>query len=264
VDSGFRGWIEVIEGVHEGHRFDVVSTGAGVITLAAASAIHTGGIPDLTGCRIVLSAHHRMGSVFPKELFKGSTNPSAADQLQFYQNTGTGGQFQLYYLLDARPGNSTHQWRAFLPGGGDQGGRIIAPGEGVLLKRPAGAAPVRLILTGQVRGNDFIQPLRGGVNLLASPFPVAMSPRQRGMLDVASGWRASTNLNSADQFQIYQGGAFRIFYLLDHPTQADQWREAVGGSPNYNDVRILDAAQGLFIKRGEERLTHRVSAPWGP
>jgi DNA-binding beta-propeller fold protein YncE len=264
VDSGFRGWIEVIEGVHEGHRFDVVSTGAGVITLAAASAIHSGEIPDLTGCRIVLSAHHRMGSVFPKELFKGSTNPSAADQLQFYQNTGTGGQFQLYYLLDARPGNSTHQWRAFLPGGGDQGGRIIAPGEGVLLKRPAGAAPVRLILTGQVRGNDFIQPLRRGVNLLASPFPVAMSPRQRGMLDVASGWRASTNLNSADQFQIYQGGAFRIFYLLDHPTQADQWREAVGGSPNYNDVRILDAAQGLFIKRGEERLTHRVSAPWGP
>lgn len=264
IQPGFKGYIEVIAGPWSGHRFQVGSASGNFITLAESVINTVSPIPDLGGCRIVLCAHHTLGGVFPKPLFKGSTNPSAADQLQFYVNTGGSGQFQLYYLLDARPGNPTHQWRAFLPGGGDQGGRVIAPGEGVLLKRPTGAAAIRLLMKGQVRANPFVQPLQRGVNLVSSPFPTPLSPRQRGLLDPAAGFLASTNLNAADQFQLYQSGAFRVFYLLDHPTLADQWREAVAGSPNHNDNPLIEPTSAIFLKRTQATQNYVIPRSWNP
>jgi YVTN family beta-propeller protein len=264
VDPAFKGFVEVISGAWIGHRFNVAATAPGTITLEASPMNSLSSPPDLTGCRIILCAHHSLGGVFTKSLFKGSTNPSAADQLQFYVNSGSSGQFQLYYLLDARPGNPTHQWRAFLPGGGDQGGRVIAPGEGVLLKRPASVASTRLLMKGQVRANPFIQPLQSGVNLVSSPFPSALTPRQRGLLDPAAGFLASTNLNAADQFQLYQSGAFRVFYLLDHPTLADQWREAVSGSPNYNDIPAIEPTNAIFLKRNQASPNYVIPSSWNP
>lgn len=263
LESGFQGFIEIIAGAHVGHRFEVESASASGIVLKPSG--HTmSSIPNLTGSRVVLCAHHTLGEIFPKEKFRGSTNPADADQLQFYANNGTTGQFQLYYLLDARPGNATHQWRAFLPGGGDQGGRTIAPGEGVFMKRAPGSVATRIMLTGQVRANAFIQYLQPGVNLAASAFPLPLSPAKRGLTDVGASFVASTNLNAADQFQLYQNGAFRLFYLLDHPTQADQWRESVPGSPNYNDVLLFNPAEAVFLKRNQASPSYTIPSAWTP
>lgn len=260
LSGGFKGFVEVVSGIHAGLRFEIAGTSPGRISLAAAGAL-----PDLTGAGIVVSAHHTLGGVFAKEKFRGSTNPANADQLQFFVNDGTGsGQFQLYYLLDARPGNPTWQWRAFLPGGGDQSGRVISPGEGVFVKRVSNAATARLLLTGQVRANPFVQPLKAGMNLLASPFPVPLTPRQRWILDPSATFAASTNLNAADQFQLYQNGAFRVFYLLDHPTQADQWREVMAGSPNYNDLPVFKPAEAVFFRRNQASPGYRIPLGWSP
>lgn len=265
LPAGFKGYVEVVSGVAVGHRFEVASIAGSRITLKADGANTLPVIPDLTGSQIVLCAHHTLNGIFDKTKFSGSTNPATADQVQFYRNDGsTSGRFELYYLLDARPGNPTHQWRAFLPGGGDQDSRVIAPGEGVLVKRTAGATAVKVLLQGQVRANGFFRPLQGGVNLVSSPFPLPMTPRQNGFNDPAAGFVASTNLNAADQFQLYQSGAFRVFYLLDHPTQPDPWREAVPGSPDYSDVPVFAPVNAAFLRRNHPSQSNFVPLPWSP
>jgi len=252
------GYVEITTGSHEGSRFDVVSLSGDEIQVA-------GAIPDLTGAGLVLCEHHTLEGIFPKERFRGSTNPGDADQVQFYVNDGISPpKFELFYLLDARPGNATHQWRAFVPGGGDKGGRIISAGEGVFVKRQAGVPTARIVLRGQVRANAFRQTLRQGVNLTASPFPLPMTPRQRGMCDAAAGFTPSTNVGNADQFQIMQNGAFRIFYLLDHPTLADPWRETVPGSPDYSDVPIFAPTEAAFMKRNQASNLPLIPLSWNP
>lgn len=259
------GFVEVIEGPHAGHRFAVAAVSPGAIDLSAGGPHTLDPPPDLTGERIVLCSHDTIGSLFDKDLFAGSTNPAAADQIQIYENDGVSpGRFELYYLLDARPGNPTHQWRAFLPGGGDQGGRVIAPGQGVFVKRPAGATPIHTVFTGQVRANDFVRPLFEGVNLVAPPFPLPASPRDLGLLDPSAGFTASTNLNAADQFLLYQFNLFRIFYLLDHPSEPDYWREAVPASPNANDLLLFHPDEGVFLKRSSAAAEFTVPSPWTP
>lgn len=263
VAPDFRGFVEVVSGPFNGERFALASVSANTLVLATSG--HTMAVPDLTGSRIVLCAHHTLGGLFDKTLFKGSTNPAAADQVQIYQNDGSGpGRFDLYYLLDARPGNPTHQWRAFLPGGGNQDTRPIVPGQGVFVKRPSGAPFVRKLLTGQVRANPFAQPLQPGVNLASSPFPLPLTPRQRGLLAPAAAFTASTNLNAADQFHLHQSGAFRIFYLLDHPSQPDFWREAVPSSANTNDTPLFAPTEAVFLKRSTASPFHSVPLPWNP
>jgi len=258
--SNSKGFVEVVSGAFAGRRFELESAGAGEIKLLPGEVI-----PDLTGSRIVVCAHHTMGGIFTREKFRGSTNPADADQLQLFVNDGAGaGQFQLFYLLDARPGNSTFQWRGFLPGGGDQGARVIAPGQGVFVKRPANASTARLVLTGQVRANAFVQSLQSGNNFVASPFPVALSPRQRGLLDPGFGFVASTNINLADQVQLYQNNNFRIFYLLDHPSLPDLWRELIPSSPNYNDVLIFSPTEAMFIRRNQASINYKIPLPWSP
>ncbi|MEO5917754.1 MAG: PQQ-dependent sugar dehydrogenase [Luteolibacter sp.] len=265
LGTGFKGFVEVISGTYAGHRFEVDSAANGQILLKSTGLRTLSPMPDLTGSRIVVCAYHTLGGTFAKDKFHGSTNPANADQLQFFINDGVNpGQFQLYYLLDARPGNPTWQWRAFLPGGGDQGSRAIAPGEGVFVKRGANVTTARLVLTGQVRANPFAQVLQSGVNLVSSPFPIPLTPRQRGTLDPSSAFVASTNINAADQFQLYQNGAFRVFYLLDHPTQADQWREVISGSPNYNDLPIFSPVEAAFFRRNQASPGYRIPLAWPP
>ncbi|MBX3743607.1 MAG: PQQ-dependent sugar dehydrogenase [Akkermansiaceae bacterium] len=252
------GYVEITTGTHEGRRFDVTGISGNEIELA-------GTLPDLAGANLVLCQHDTLGGTFPKDLFRGSTNPGEADQVQFHVNDGTSQpKFELFYLLDARPGNATHQWRAFIPGGGDRGGRIISAGEGVFVKRQAGVPTARIVLRGQVRANAFRQTLRQGVNLTASPFPLPMTPRQRGMCDPLAGFTASTNVGNADQFQIMRNGAFRIFYLLDHPTLADPWRETVPGSPDYSDNPIFAPTEAAFMKRNQASHLHLIPLPWNP
>lgn len=265
LPAGFKGYVEVISGASTGHRFEVASVSGDQITLNAAGQNSLTVIPDLTDSRIVLCAHHTLNGILDKSLFNGSTNPAAADQVQFYRNDGvTSGRFELFYLLDARPGNPIHQWRAFLPGGGDQDGRVISPGEGVFVKRPAGAPTTRILLQGQVRANGFFRSLQSGVNLVSSPFPLPLTPRQNGFNDPVAGFVASTNLNAADQFQLYQTGAFRVFYLLDHPTQPDPWREAVPGSPDYSDTPIFIPSNAAFLRRNHSSHSNFVPLPWSP
>ncbi len=265
LPSGFKGFVEIVSGTHVGHRFEIASSAIGRITLDSESPHTITPLPDLTGTQLVVCAHHTLGGIFAKEKFVGSTNPANADQLQFFINDGeNSAQFQLYYLLDARPNNPTWQWRAFLPGGGNQSARVIAPGEGVFVKRVPNAVTTRLLLTGQVRANPFVQNLQEGLNLVASPFPLTLTPRQRGALDSSAAFVASTNLNAADQFQIYQDGAFRVFYLLDHPTQVDQWREVMSGSPNYNDRLLFKPTEAAFFKRNQSSPSYRVPLSWSP
>lgn len=268
LPPGFSGFAEILDGPHAGHRLAVnpSASGPGLLALDPTGFGTTLPWPaDLAGARVSVSPHQTLGSVLDKFLFKGSANPSAADQVQFLLNTGNGqSRFDLFYLLDARPGNTTHQWRAFLPGDGDQGGRIWMPGEGAVVKRPSGVAAARVFSTGQVRANAFRQPMATGLQLLGTGFPLPMTARQRGLLDAGAVPTASTNLNGADQFHLLRSGAFRIFYLLDHPTMEDQWRESVAGSGNQNDIIHFAPDEAAFLLRRAPAALHQIPAPWTP
>ncbi len=268
IPAGTPCFVEVIDGTFAGHRFDLASSSAGRLVLDAASLRNTSAaIPALAGARVVVCAHATLGGLFSPALFRGSTNVATADQLLFYENSGTGAEgYQTVFLLDGRPNSPVLYWRRASGASADQAGRIIAPGEGLLVKRPAGNPATAVLLTGQVRANPFAQPLKKGANLCAGSLPLARSPAGRGMTGAASGFTGSTNTAAADQIQLIQpAGGMQSLFLMQAPGVTPFWRFTSGASASQDASPIFQPAGCVFLRRASAPLPgFVVPAGWVP
>jgi hypothetical protein len=262
-------FLEFTGGVHEGHRFDVDSSSGAdnlvALNLTSPRNTMTTLPAGLAGSSFVLREHMVIEDVFAKDLFKGSTIISAADQLQFYINNGQGSQnFTTYFLLDARPQNPAYYWRAAAGSGADAGQRILPPGQGVLVHRVGGSAPTVIQVQGYVRANAFIQPLPSGFSLAAEPHPLDRTPVSRAALPPVNGFAASTDIALADQIQVFDGTRFTTYFLLAHPVQGPVWRMVGGSSEVQNDNVIFRCDGALLIKKRTTDPNYRVPPPWTP
>jgi DNA-binding beta-propeller fold protein YncE len=170
-DPDARYYLEIRDGAHAGHHFDLSHVGDRVLLIDTESSNNTlDEIPaDIADTRIAIHKHVTLGQVFDKNLFSGSTNPSTADQVLFSTPSG----FRTFWLLK---GGSYHQWNA----AGDAtltnaDATLIPPGTGVLLKT-GNAAPRTLIMTGEVRTTPLARLVTPGFNLFANPWPLDATP----------------------------------------------------------------------------------------
>ena len=259
-------YIEVIDGPWEGHRFDVdlAGTDADTVALTQDSIRNTRGpIPNLSGARITLHRHLTLDEVFPKDHFSGSNDAGTADRLL----CRAAGTWQVIYLLD---NGEIQQWTVQGDGTfGDQGNRIIAPGEGFFVHPRATA--ITLTRQGMVRAHDFVCPLAQGVNFVAGGWPLNQSPANRNMGIADNFFVGSTNLAISDQFHVWRGDAdsgqqgYLGYFLLDGGAPFQYWAALADSSLlNQSNSTLFKGSRATLIKVTSDRPNYRMSLPWTP
>jgi uncharacterized protein (TIGR02597 family) len=246
-----------------GDRFDVdvaatIASGNNSLTVVGSLRNTLPSVPsDLSGYSLVVRPHVTIGQLFgtkENQLLQGSTVVANADQLLVY-NTALQ-DFETYFFLRNAQG-TTAQWRKIGGGSTNRDAEIIAPGQGVAVIRNS-STPVNLTWLGEVRTNNFSQPLGAGYTLVAQPWPVSASAAQR-VMNTAGGWTGSTVSTQADKFLVYENGSFQTYFFLRNSSgSTQQWRLIGGGSTNRNDEALFGANTAVMISKIAADTQHSV------
>jgi hypothetical protein len=268
LDWSRPAFLEVVDGVHEGHRFEIdhAQTTATRLALNANSMRNTrSSVPELAGARFVVRDHWTLENLFPSNVWTGATSPVEADRVRFY-DSGTNA-WQSFWLGDFR---SVRRW--VLQGDGslaDQGAVVVPPGAGTLVQRVGLEKQVTFF--GVLRANAFALPASAGTTFLAGGWPVDQSPTDRSML-FADGFRASNNPALADRILLWtpdrdsratQG--YDAFFLLGAGQTKAFW--ASSSSSNVQDLNqtiLFGAHRAFFVKLQSAKPTWKWPMPWIP
>ncbi len=244
LDTTTPAYIEILDGAHAGHRFEITAVSGGTAHIDTASPRNTQSqLPaDLIGARAIMRPHITLAQAFPPELFQPGATTAAADQVLFYEN----GAWTTCWLNGARQWVTSTGTAATL-----LNAKIIAPGCGVMVK--TGTLPKAVTLTGQVRLNPWRTALTPGLNLLALPTPVDATPHSLG-LTAENGLTASTSISAADQIQIWTGdtiaGAtnYASWWLLNRHGTAIWTARGSATIQDVSNTLPLPAHRAFFLK----------------
>lgn len=266
LEPGIEYYVEVLDGEHEGHRFEVIESSctAGTIELDPAHARSTqaSAPASLAGAKVGLRKHWRVKDVLLRDLFYSTNNPSTADRLLFY-DPGIGTYKTLW--LFANSGNP--KW--VLQGDGtlaDSGARVINASEG-LFAHPR-SLPTTVPVVGVVRSNDFICPLAAGNNFVGGFWPDAQSPAER-LMTVANGFTGATSQANADKIRAWSGDSASSqtwigYYLLKTAT-IERWvREGDAQFNNQSNSPIFAAHRATFVISKNGKPLWKIPSPVSP
>ena len=267
-DPAVPAYIEVIDGTYVGHRFDINvagSTSTGLALEAGSPRNTLAVIPDLSGSHFIARRHATLATTFPVTVWYATLSSATADRVMFY---------------DAANAAWTTYWLAALPGGSswllqgiaditDQGGHVIAPGAGALVRR--GGAALSVPLVGIVRANAFGLPTNTATHFLAGGWPLEQSPSQRAML-LSDGFTGSQQLATADRILLWRqdtdaGAAlnYQTFFLLNATTPLKYWTTAGDTQlPNFDNTPIFRSQTGFFLQLKNSQPNWILPLPWQP
>ncbi len=249
IEPTSRYYLEILNGVNAGHRFDLQNITATSCDIAADSTNSTlaSAAINWTGVRVAVRPHVVLRDVFDPTRFHGSTTAASADQVLYH----TGTAYRTYWLYD---NGSERRWvlngDATLASAADT---LIPPGTGLMLQL-AGASPSPLLFTGSVRTTPFARVLTSGYNLVANPWPVDSTPNATGLTSGA--FVATTSFATADQLQLWKGDAnatasgYTGFWLFQMPGQIIPLWVPTGDATlrSQNNANLLRAGRATFIK----------------
>lgn len=210
LTAGIPYYVEVVGGTLEGERFEVdtaatIASANSSIALVSGSATNTFTLSagNLVGSQVALRRHvtlSQIQSMFTTALV-ASTNTANADQIRLF-NPATGA-FITYAL------RTSTTW---VQGSTNANNVAVPPGVGILFRKVGAAAD--LVVTGNVRVNDFSMPMAAGLSFRALPYPISYSPSNLGGT-IANGWTGASTQGSADQIRTFNvgTGAFVTSFL---------------------------------------------------
>ena len=253
-------YVELVAGptsTYVGDRFEVdvagtIASANGTVSINLASPNNTmGSLPstsDLNSYTAVLRPHVTLGQLFgtkTNQLMQGSTVVSTADQVLLLNSQTQA--FETYYFLKNGSG-TVAQWAKVGGGSTNQDNTVIAPGVGMVVVRNT-STPVTLTWSGEIRLNQFAQPLVAGNNLVCQPTPIDASPASRSMT-VANGMTGSTSSTTADKIQFPVAGVFKTYYLLRNASgTVEQWTLVGGGSTPQNTAMLFPSNGAVIINK---------------
>lgn len=240
-------YIEVYSGALKGDRFDVdvaatIAAANGTVVLNTGSANNTypaASIANqLDNATVALRKHITLEQIqqMSSAPLVGSNTAASADQVQFYDNA-TQGYASFFLRADGitwrRVGTTTVANKTPVP-----------PGTGVFISKQG--SPVTLTASGNVRVNDFANPLKSGLQLQAAAYPIDVSPAGLGGT-LANGWTGNNTAASADQIQVYNPttSGYDAYFLRSDGTT---WRK-VGTTTVVTSNNVATSAQAFFVSR---------------
>lgn len=250
VDADARYYLEITDGVHAGHHWDLAHIGDRALVIDSESSSNTQAeLPDdIAGARIAVRKHVTLGQVFDKTVLRGSNNPASSDQVLVLSAAG----FRAYWLLQS---GTRNQWIAT----GDvtlanSDTLTIPPGMGVMLKSSSAASRM-LLMTGQVRTTPFARLVAPGASMVANPWPLNTTPTGLNMTSAAT-FTATTSPGTADALQFWKGDSqpdasgYDVFWFFQRPKALAGWVSSRDASVrSQNDLLPLKAARAAFINR---------------
>jgi uncharacterized repeat protein (TIGR01451 family) len=280
--SGGAYYMEVTSGDNEGQRFDIVSSGGNLITLANDSDLNAANAPfstltgappvNLAGDGIAVHRHGTLDDTFPPEGFGASDSQATADQVQIF----AGGAWTIYWLYNENDADPlTSRWvDAADSGMPDMGTTVIPPGQGAFFNNRTNVTS--LLAYGEIRTNDFIRPHAPGNNLVGGGYPVDQSANglQGRAMSLATGFFGSTNFKTADSIFVWKADAtigapgYDTYYLLGGvPSQPalTKWIKVGDSSILSRDAEILCLGNRCVFTRTLNALPgYTVANPWTP
>ena len=258
-------YVEIIDGQHEGHRFDVIVSGKRVVAIKEDSSRNTfGSLPNnLGGSRFMLREHCTVDDLFAKVHFAGTRDPLTADRLLFFAGDG----FESVFLLD---GLGFFQWTDESDLGlQDQGSRVVGPCEGLFVHPRNGEVTVRSY--GMVRSNKLRCPLAAGYNFVGSGWPIDQSPTDRNMT-IAGGFTGARDSQNADVIQLWIGDqvagieAYNGLYLLNTVlanSPLRYWTDMTDLSiPNKDAFLMFQRDRSAFVFSQKGNPDWVIEVPW--
>ena len=242
-------YIEVIDGPREGELLDIESIDATTVTIANDTDLFSG--PDhntwlgdlddsFAGSRILIREHQTVADYFPVDAYlAGSTPDNSALALLLDRNTGL---VETLFLVQG-PGANSNFWSPSVGGLSNENDRVIPPTEGTFGHNFLSEDAFDQLIFGEVRANDLNMPLKEGFNLVATGYPVDMSPLQRAMTP-DNGFTGANNRAFADQ--ILNWSADELAPLM--PSAGD----AIPSIFDYNSVFLLEVNNFFQWNNGDD------------
>jgi hypothetical protein len=226
------------------------------------------------GNQVAIRRHRTLDGIFPPTGFKAAGIQSSADEVQVF----AGGAWTVYWLYDENDSDpATAHWvDAGVTGTSNKGATVIPPGQGMFFNNRTSEA-TSLLAYGEVRANDFVQPLRAGYNLVGGGYPVDQSatgtPGGRAM-NLADGFFGSRDFKTADSFFVWKGDAahgtsgYDTYYLLNRETVVPaQIKWVKVGDPNlapWDTDKLLPGDGSVFIRARNDLHGYTIPSPWNP
>ncbi|MFP6887828.1 MAG: SdrD B-like domain-containing protein, partial [Opitutales bacterium] len=210
-----RAYLEVVEGLFEGERWEVagVQPWSDRLALAVQHAANTwkGTLPNLAGQKVVVRSHFTLGQVFGRaneQVLFASASSEEADRVWFLE----AGRLAPYHFAATSDGKRTLGWSRWSDLSRFWDERPIFPGEGFFAERQ-GTHGISLFLLGEVRANRLAMPLSAGSNFVSSGVPFRQS--FGGLrLTPLRGLNAGPFPQQADQAFLWTGREFEPYFLF--------------------------------------------------
>ena len=258
-------YAEVIDGIFEGHRFDINVEASSDNTLAldhvSTHNTLTTLSSELVGAQVAVREHWTVEEVYQAGVFQASLDVSQADQIRFFNGISFNGLF----LIDAPSTNPfwTAMGSATLK---DTGNTVLAPDSGVFLNMHSPSPPT-LTVTGSVRLNHFVRAVNPGYNLVGNPYPLPLSPVQSG-LTVENRWVGSDDPAEADHIQIWYGDkdgsqeGYESYFLFDNESDSHWTPSDDNNLQDTDHFEIFPPNRAAFLKvSSESKRTFLIENP---
>lgn len=268
LDAARPAYLEVLDGEHEGQRFDIdyAQTTATSLAVNAASTRNTrASVPNLSGARLVVRDHWTLGEMFPTAGWTGSNSPTTADRVRFY-DPGLN-SWRTFWLL-----NLQSQSRWVLQGDGsltDQSATVIPPGAGALIQRVGSAQ--QQVFFGVLRANAFVLPVNAGAAFLAGGWPLDQSPADRSML-FSDGFTGAAGPTAADRVMLWMPDSdpnaeagYQTAFLLNAGTSLRYWTlQGSSSLVNLNQSPIFGSHRAFFVRLQAAKPNWKWAFPGQP
>lgn len=230
---GPKYYIEITNGVGEGVFTDIVSnTASSVVTSDNISSFISAGVTT-----VKIRAHHTIASVF------GATNSAG---LLAGATLDDADQIVLLDPVTQSPKTIIYSTDEFAPGWIDAGQAdasqdVIAPGQGVLIKRK-GNTNLSIVQVGHVKLGKTVVPVETGENIISIPLATGVTVDNSGLAATVT---KGAELTAADQLVV--GTGLNAFTTLFNSTDefAPGWIDA---GQNPQGTMILKEGTAVLLK----------------
>jgi len=190
----------------------------------------------------------------------------SSDTIFIMSSDGAGAYSSYYYQDDPFDGFfGGDGWRALGDNSTDVGNVIIAPDDGIIVKRDA-ATDLSVVVSGTVNAIQHNRTLPQGFSLVAYPFPVETSLDDSGIYSASNGYVSGPDAGTSDiVYVLAPNGSYTSYYRQDDPFNGffggDGWRMLGDNSTDAGSFKI-PVGSAIIIKHTGSGLDWTDATPY--
>lgn len=191
---------------------------------------------------------------------------SSSDLIFIMSSDGAGTYGSYYYQDDPFDGFfGGDGWRSLGSNSTDVANLIIAPDDGIIVKRDA-SSDLSVVVTGTVNTTQHNRTLPQGFSLVSYPFPVATTLDDSGIYSETNGYVSGGDANSSDiVYVLSPDGSYTSYYRQDDPFDGffggDGWR-ALGDNSTDVGSTSIPVGSSIIIKHTGSGLAWIDATPY--